>query len=139
MLLQALIVLLVFLKVSHSNSYPLEDYFGSEKNDFDEETDCGPKLEFNNAWNNGGSGSLYVPIPTNVETWKVKLIFSSPLTHLLVWDGLNIECTGNVCLFENQGYMEGIPLKIDFLTDMNKMMGFVPDLVALTVNECVYI
>ena len=73
------------------------------------------------------------------STWKAKLTFSSPVTHLLVWDGLNIECTGNVCLFENRGYMEGIPLKIDFLMDMNKVMDFVPDLVALTVNECVYI
>ena len=140
MLLQSLIQL-VLLKVSLSSSYPLEDNFGLEKTGIDStdgDMDCGSK-HFYNVWKSRGTGSLYVPIPTNIETWKVKLTFSSPVTHLLVWDGLNIECTGNVCLFENQGYMEGIPLKIDFLMDMNKVMGFVPDLVALTVNECVYI
>ena len=91
---------------------------------------------FYNVWNSGGTGSLYVPIPKNVETWKIRLTFSSPVTQLQVWDGLKIECTRNECLFENQGYNAGIQLKFDFLMDT---MDFVPDLVALTVNECVYI
>lgn len=155
MLLRSLI--LFFLKVSLSNSYPLEK-------DSDGEMDCGSNLRFNNVWKSGGTGSLYVPIPTDVETWKVTLTFSSPVTHLQVWDGLNIECTGNICLFENQGYNKRTQLKIDFLIDMNdtidfvpvgqaslsrarrdtvigipSVTDFVPDLVALKVNECVYI
>ena len=109
-----------------------------EKNDIDSsdgEMDCGSK-HFYNVWNSRGTGSLYVPIPKDVKTWKATLIFSSPVTHLKVWDGLNIECTRNVCLFENQGYNAGMQLKFDFFMDM---MDFAPDLVALTVNECVYI
>ena len=127
MLLQSLI--LVFLKVS--NSYPLEDNF-----ELVGERDCGSKLEFNAAWNGRGTGYLYVPIPMDVETWKVTLTFSSPVTNLQVWDGLNIECTGHVCIFENQGYNEvqsaGTQLKIDFLMDF---VSELPDLVGLTVNN----
>ena len=137
MLLQSLI--LVFLKVSISNSYPLEDNFELEGNGIDSidaERDCGSKLEFNAAWNGRGTGYLYVPIPMDVETWRVILTFSSPVTHLQVWDGLNSECTGNVCIFENQGYNEvqsaGTQLKIDFLIDF---VSELPDLVGLTVND----
>ena len=93
-------------------------------------------LEFSNVWNGGGSGSFHVPIPMDVETWKVTLTFSSPVTHLKVWDGVNIECTRNECLLENEGYNAGMQLKFDFLKDT---MDFAPDLVALTVNDCVYI
>ena len=130
--------ILFFLKVSLSNSYPSKDNFILEKNDIgssDGEMDCGSK-HFYNVWNSRGTGSLYVPIPKDVKTWKATLIFSSPVTNLKVWDGLNIECTRNVCLFENQGYNAGMQLKFDFFMDM---MDFAPDLVALTVNECVYI
>ena len=137
MLLQSLI--LVFLKVSISNSYPLEDNFDLVGNGIDSigaERDCGSKLEFNAAWNGRGTGYLYVPIPMDVETWKVTLTFSSPVTNLQVWDGLNIECTGHVCIFENQGYNEvqsaGTQLKIDFLMDF---VSELPDLVGLTVND----
>ena len=137
MLLQSLI--LVFLKVSISNSYPLEDNFELVGNGIDSigaERDCGSKLEFNAAWNGRGTGYLYVPIPMDVETWKVTLTFSSPVTNLQVWDGLNIECTGHVCIFENQGYNEvqsaGTQLKIDFLMDF---VSELPDLVGLTVND----
>ena len=136
MLLQFLI--LIFLKASLSNSYPLEDQFGLEKNGTDSiggNMDCGAK-HFYNVWKSRGTGSLYVPIPKDVKTWKATLTFSSPVTHLKVWDGLNIECSRNVCLFENQGYDAGMQLKFDFLTDV---MDFAPDLVALTVNDCVYI
>ena len=136
MLLQSLI--LIFLNITYSSSYPLEDQFGIEKNDTDSiggNMDCGAK-HFYNVWKSRGTGSLYVPIPKDVKTWKATLTFSSPVTHLKVWDGLNIECSRNVCLFENQGYDAGMQLKFDFLTDM---MDFAPDLVALTVNECVYI
>ena len=137
MLIQSLI--LVFLTLSLSNSYPFEYHFKLEENDIDptvEEIDCGSNKTFYNVWNSGGTGSLYVPIPKDVKTWKIRLTFSSPVTHLQVWDGLNIECTRNECLFENQGYNAGIHLKFDFVMDT---MDFVPDLVALTVNECVYI
>ena len=137
MLLQSLIQL-VILKVSLSSSYPLEDDFGLEKTGIDStdgDMDCGSK-HFYNVWNSRGTGSLYVPIPKDVKTWKATLTFSLPVTNLKVWDGLNIECTSNVCLLENQGYNAGMQLKFDFLTDM---MDFAPDLVALTVNECVYI
>merc|ERR1712226_951463 len=88
------------------------------------------------AWNGRGTGYLYVPIPMDVETWKVTLTFSSPVTNLQVWDGLNIECTGHVCTFENQGYNEvqsaGTQLKIDFLMDF---VSELPDLVGLTLND----
>ena len=137
MLIQSLI--LVFLTISLSNSYPFEYHFKLEENDIDptvEEIDCGSNKTFYNVWNSGGTGSLYVPIPKDVKTWKIRLTFSSPVTHLQVWDGLNIECTRNECLFENEGYNAGIQLKFDFVMDT---MDFVPDLVALTVNECVYI
>ena len=138
MLLQSLI--LVFLKVSISNSYPLlEDNFELVGNGIDSigvERDCGSKLEFNGAWNGRGTGYLYVPIPMDVETWKVTLTFSSPVTNLQVWDGLNIECNGHVCIFENQGYNEvqsaGTQLKIDFLMDF---VSELPDLVGLKVND----
>ena len=142
MLLQSLI--LVFLKVSISNSYPLEDNFELVGNGIDSigvylslvERDCGSKLEFNGAWNGRGTGYLYVPIPMDVETWKVTLTFSSPVTNLQVWDGLNVECNGHVCIFENQGYNEvqsaGTQLKIDFLMDF---VSELPDLVGLTVND----
>jgi hypothetical protein len=138
MLIKSVIVL-VFLKASLSNSYPFEYHFELKENDIDPnsvEMDCGSNKTFYNVWNSGGTGSLYVPIPKDVETWKVRLTFSSPVTNLQVWDGLNIECTRNECLLENQGYNAGIQLKFDFLMDK---MDFVPDLVALTVNECVYI
>lgn len=137
MLIQSLI--LVFLTISLSNSYPFEYHFKLEENDIDptvEEMDCGSNKTFYNVWNSGGTGSLYVPIPKDVKTWKVRLTFSSPVSHLQVWDGLKIECTKNECLFENQGYNAGIQLKFDFVMDE---MDFVPDLVALTVNECIYI
>ena len=137
MLIQSLI--LVFLTISLSNSYPFEYHFKLEENDIDptvEEMDCGSNKTFYNIWNSGGTGSLYVPIPKDVKTWKVRLTFSSPVSHLQVWDGLKIECTKNECLFENQGYNAGIQLKFDFVMDE---MDFVPDLVALTVNECIYI
>ena len=137
MLIQSLI--LVFLAISLSNSYPFEYHFKLEENDIDptvEEMDCGSNKTFYNIWNSGGTGSLYVPIPKDVKTWKVRLTFSSPVSHLQVWDGLKIECTRNECLFENQGYNAGIQLKFDFVMDE---MDFVPDLVALTVNECIYI
>ena len=131
--------MLVFLKVSISNTYPLEDNFELVGNGIDSigaERDCGSKLEFNAAWNGRGTGYLYVPIPMDVETWKVTLTFSSPVTNLQVWDGLNIECTGHVCIFENQGYNEvqsaGTQLKIDFLIDF---VSELPDLVGLTVNN----
>lgn len=136
MLLQFLI--LIFLKASLSNSYPLENDFGLEKNGIDSpggDMDCGSK-HFYNVWKSKGTGSLYVPIPKDVKTWKAKLTFSSPVTHLKVWDGLNIECTRNECLLENEGYNAGMQLKFDFLKDT---MDFAPDLVALTVNDCVYI
>ena len=136
MLLQFLI--LIFLKASRSNSYPLENDFGLEKNDIVStggDMDCGSK-HFYNVWKSKGTGSLYVPIPKDVKTWKAKLTFSSPVTHLKVWDGLNIECTRNECLLENEGYNAGMQLKFDFLKDT---MDFAPDLVALTVNDCVYI
>ena len=131
-------LILLFLKISFLNSYPLEDQFGLEKNGIDStggDMDCGSK-HFYNVWKSRGTGSLYVPIPKDVKTWKATLTFSSPVTHLKVWDGLNIECSRNVCLFENQGYDAGMQLKFDFLTDV---MDFAPDLVALTVNDCVYI
>ena len=137
MLLQSLI--LVFLKVSISNSYPLEDNFEFVGNGIDSigaERDCGSKLEFNAAWKGRGTGYLYVPILMDIETWKVTLTFSSPVTNLQVWDGLNIECTGYVCIFENQGYNEvqsaGTQLKIDFLMDF---VSELPDLVGLTLND----
>ena len=99
------------------------------------ETDCGSNLEFNNVWNGGGSGSFHVPIPMDVETWKVTLTFSSPVTNPQIWDGLNFECTGNVCTFENQGYngvqSAGTELKIDFVMNFASE----PDLVGLTVND----
>jgi hypothetical protein len=99
------------------------------------ETDCGSNLEFNNVWNTGGSGSFHVPIPMDVETWKVTLTFSSPVTDPQIWDGLNFECTGNVCTFENQGYngvqSAGTELKIDFVMNFASE----PDLVGLTVND----
>ena len=137
MLLQSLV--LVFLKVSIANSYPLEDNFELVGNGIDSigaERDCGSKLEFDGAWNGRGTGYLYVPIPMDVETWKVTLTFSSPVTNLQVWDGLNIECNGHVCIFENQGYNEvqsaGTQLKIDFLMDF---VSELPDLVGLTLND----
>jgi hypothetical protein len=137
MFLQSLI--LVFLKVSLSNSYPLKDDFELVGNGIDSiggERDCGSKLELNAAWNGRGTGYLYVPIPMDVESWKVTLTFSSPVTHIQVWDVFNIECTGNVCMFENQGYNEvqsaGTQLKIDFLIDF---VSELPDLVGLTVND----
>ena len=132
-------LILIILKISLANSYPFKYHSKLEENDIDAtvgEMDCGSNKTFYNVWNSEGTGSLYVPIPKDVEIWKVRLTFSSPVTHLQVWDGLKIECTRNVCLFENQGYNAGIQLKFDFLMDT---MDFVPNLVALTVNECVYI
>ena len=71
----------------------------------------------------------------DVETWKVTLTFSSPVTNPQIWDGLNFECTGNVCTFENQGYngvqSAGTELKIDFVMNFASE----PDLVGLTVND----
>ena len=137
MLLQPL--LLVFLKVLISNSFPLDDNLelvGYGIDSIGGKSDCGSKLEFNAAWNGRGTGYLYVPIPLDVEKWKVTLTFSSPVSNLQVWDGLNIECTGKVCMFENQGYNEeqsaGTQLKIDFSMDF---VSELPDLVGLTVND----
>ena len=71
----------------------------------------------------------------DVETWKVTLTFSSPVSNPQIWDGLNFECTGNVCTFENQGYngvqSAGTELKIDFVMNFASE----PDLVGLTVND----
>ena len=62
--------------------------------------------------------------------------FSSSVTNLQVWDGLNIEFSESVCMFENQGYNEvqsaETLLKIDFLMDFESDL---PDLVGLTVND----
>merc|ERR1719394_905999 len=92
-------------------------------------------MDMNNVWNAGGTGSFIIPFPMNVDAWTVSLTFSSPVDTLTVWNGLNSQCTGNVCTFENQGYngvqSAGTNLKIDF------QMAFAsePSLVGMTVND----
>ena len=72
----------------------------------------------------------------DVTNWKVSLTFSSPVDNLEIWVGLNSECSGNVCTFENQGYngqqLAGTEVKVDFQMSFSSQA---PDLIAMTVND----
>ena len=70
-------------------------------------------------WSTGATGSLHVTFPKTVSSWKIEITFSSPVTSLTVWDGSNVQCSGNVCSFENLGWnaqqSAGNKAKIDFM------------------------
>ena len=70
-------------------------------------------------WATGATGSIHVTFPNTVSSWKIEIIFSSPVTSFTVWDGSNSQISGNVCSFENLGWngpqTAGNKAKIDFL------------------------
>ena len=70
-------------------------------------------------WSTGATGSLHVTFPKSVSSWKIEITFSSPVTSLTVWDGSNVQISGNVCSFENLGWnaeqSAGNKAKIDFM------------------------
>ena len=70
-------------------------------------------------WSTGATASLHVTFPKTVSSWKIEITFSSPVTSFTVWDGSNVQCSGNVCSFENLGWnaqqSAGNKAKIDFL------------------------
>ena len=70
-------------------------------------------------WATGATGSLHITFPKTVSSWKIEIIFSSPVTSFTVWDGSNEKCLGNVCSFENLGWnaqqSAGNKAKIDFM------------------------
>ena len=70
-------------------------------------------------WSTGATASLHVTFPKTVSSWKIEITFSSPVTSFTVWDGSNVQCSGNVCSFENLGWnaqqSAGNKAKIDFM------------------------
>ena len=79
---------------------------------------CESTVTIKSTWSTGASGLLHVTFPKTVSSWKIEIIFSSPVTSFTVWDGSNVKILGNVCSFENLGWngqqSEGNKLKIDF-------------------------
>ena len=76
-------------------------------------------MTMTSTWATGATGSLHITFPKTVSSWKIEIIFSSPVTSFTVWDGKNEQCLGNVCSFENLGWnaqqSAGNKAKIDFL------------------------
>ena len=74
--------------------------------------------EITNAWNTGANGEFSIKIPSNTNGWKVTVTFDQDVQGLSVWQGSNLQCSGNVCTFENaswNGYQNsGATLKLGY-------------------------
>ena len=80
---------------------------------------CESNVTMTKTWETGANGSVHITFPKTVTSWKIEITFSSPVTSLTVWDGSNVQCSGNSCSFENLGWnaqqSAGNKAKIDFL------------------------
>ena len=79
---------------------------------------CESNVTMTKTWETGANGSVHITFPKTVTSWKIEITFSSPVTSLTTWNGLNAECLGNICSFENNGLnakqSAGDKAKIDF-------------------------
>ena len=79
---------------------------------------CESTVTMTNTWSTGATGSLHLTFPKTVSSWKIEITFSLPVTSLAVYDGSNVQCSGNICSFENLGWnaqqSAGNKAKFDF-------------------------
>ena len=60
--------------------------------------------QITHAWNTGANGEFSIKVPSNTNGWKVTVTFDQQVQKLMVWNGNNVQCNGNVCTFENKGW-----------------------------------
>ena len=56
------------------------------------------------AWPTGANGEFSIKVPEDSDGWKVTVTFDQQVEILMVWNGANVECDGNICTFENVPY-----------------------------------
>ena len=60
--------------------------------------------KLDHAWPTGANGEFSIKVPEDTNGWKVTVTFDQQVEILMVWNGANVECDGNICTFENVPY-----------------------------------
>ena len=80
---------------------------------------CSDVVAYSSIWESGASGKLTVTFPSTVSAWKIEITFTAAVTDFQIWVGVNIQCSGTKCTFENMSWNgnqnAGSTLGIDFL------------------------
>ena len=83
--------------------------------------------QITHAWNTGANGEFSIKVPSNTNGWKVTVTFDQQVQKLMVWNGNNVQCNGNVCTFENKGWNgnqnAGTIMKLGYQVQFRYLVG----------------
>ena len=100
---------------------------------------CDDLFEFKQDWGSGAAGTLTLKFPQTVSSWTLKIEFSEPVDQLEIWNGVNSQCNGNVCTFDNESYNgqqnSGNELKMDFVLRYPWREAGTPQVSNMLIND----
>ena len=101
--------------------------------------DCNSLFTFKSDWGSGGTGTMTLKFPQSVSSWTFKIEFSEPVDQLEIWNGVNSQCSGNICTFDNESYngqqSAGSELKMDFVLRYPWRNSGTPQVTKMSIND----
>ena len=83
------------------------------------------------------NGGLSFRVPEKTNDWIISVTFSKGITKLMVYDGTNENCIGNVCTFKSLGWngAQEKDAKITLKYQINFETESTSDVIGISFNE----